>query len=224
VSWKTGERIFIEIWPILENHIQDKNELSRFTTEMIELFIKNDIDIDSLLGANDTLNKFLKKDYGIGVNNDCYTGHKNRNSLLRKVAIELANIYNMALGTEDDCVVLTGRLRDMNCEVFIRLYNYANREYSCSIELRLRTFEQDNFQYTSNSESKATIASHYDHEKKMYIKDAINFENILKIMKKAIVDHAVEKISWSAPQRAFYDYESEEKYHISLDKLKTLSI
>jgi len=44
MSWRTGSTIFIEMWPIIQKHIKDRDERVDFTSRLLELFAENDMD------------------------------------------------------------------------------------------------------------------------------------------------------------------------------------
>ncbi|KQT38210.1 hypothetical protein [Methylophilus sp. Leaf414] len=44
MSWRIGSRIFIEIWPILQKHIEDEDERIEFTAALLKLFTERDMD------------------------------------------------------------------------------------------------------------------------------------------------------------------------------------
>ena len=44
MSWRTGSTIFIEMWPILQARIEDKEERIEFTAELLKLFSEWDMD------------------------------------------------------------------------------------------------------------------------------------------------------------------------------------
>ncbi len=44
MSWRTGSRIFLEIWPILQKHIEEEDERIEFTAALLKLFTERDMD------------------------------------------------------------------------------------------------------------------------------------------------------------------------------------
>lgn len=44
MSWRTGSKIFVEIWPILAANVKDRDELIELTGELLELFVQRDMD------------------------------------------------------------------------------------------------------------------------------------------------------------------------------------
>jgi hypothetical protein len=44
MSWRTGSKLFIEIWPLIQKHIDDKEERIEFTSKLLELFSNEDMD------------------------------------------------------------------------------------------------------------------------------------------------------------------------------------
>ncbi|MES2297269.1 MAG: hypothetical protein V4582_09515 [Pseudomonadota bacterium] len=44
MSWRTGSKIFLKIWPILQAHIEEEDERIEFTAELLKLFVACDMD------------------------------------------------------------------------------------------------------------------------------------------------------------------------------------
>jgi hypothetical protein len=44
MSWRTGSKLFIEIWPAILSNITDRQERIEFTGQLIELFAREDMD------------------------------------------------------------------------------------------------------------------------------------------------------------------------------------
>ncbi len=44
MSWRTGSTIFLEIWPILQKHIEEDDERIEFTAGLLKLFVEGDMD------------------------------------------------------------------------------------------------------------------------------------------------------------------------------------
>lgn len=44
MSWRTGSKLFISIWPLIQSHIQDKEERIEFTGKLLEIFSNEDMD------------------------------------------------------------------------------------------------------------------------------------------------------------------------------------
>jgi len=44
MSWRTGSTIFLEIWPILQAHIEEKEDRIEFTGKLLKLFVDGDMD------------------------------------------------------------------------------------------------------------------------------------------------------------------------------------
>ena len=44
MSWRTGSRIFLEIWPILQKNIEEEDERIEFTAALLKLFTERDMD------------------------------------------------------------------------------------------------------------------------------------------------------------------------------------
>jgi hypothetical protein len=44
MSWLTGSRLFIEIWPLIRSNIRDPEERIEFTARLLRLFCDEDMD------------------------------------------------------------------------------------------------------------------------------------------------------------------------------------
>lgn len=44
MSWRTGSKLFIEIWPAIKANITDRNERIDFTANLLRLFVDHDMD------------------------------------------------------------------------------------------------------------------------------------------------------------------------------------
>ncbi|MBV9852569.1 MAG: hypothetical protein JO250_23130 [Armatimonadetes bacterium] len=44
MSWRTGSKLFIEIWPLIQANIPDREERIEFTGELLEVFTRGDMD------------------------------------------------------------------------------------------------------------------------------------------------------------------------------------
>lgn len=44
MSWRTGSKLFLEIWPSIKANIPDREERTEFTAELVRLFVKEDMD------------------------------------------------------------------------------------------------------------------------------------------------------------------------------------
>jgi hypothetical protein len=44
VSWRTGSRLFLDIWPAIKRRITDREERIEFTADLIRAFSKQDMD------------------------------------------------------------------------------------------------------------------------------------------------------------------------------------
>jgi hypothetical protein len=44
MSWRTGSKLFIEMWPLIQANIPDKQERIEFTGELLQLFARWDVD------------------------------------------------------------------------------------------------------------------------------------------------------------------------------------
>jgi hypothetical protein len=44
MSWRTGSKLFIEIWPAIKANIVDREERIEFTSKLLRLFVDDDMD------------------------------------------------------------------------------------------------------------------------------------------------------------------------------------
>ena len=44
MSWRTGSKLFLEIWPLIQNNIPDREERIEFTADLLQLFVNHDMD------------------------------------------------------------------------------------------------------------------------------------------------------------------------------------
>ena len=44
MSWRTGSKIFAEMWPLIEANIPDREHRIDFTGRLLELFVRDDMD------------------------------------------------------------------------------------------------------------------------------------------------------------------------------------
>jgi hypothetical protein len=44
MSWRTGSTLFIEMWPLIQKNISDREERVEFTAQLLEIFINQDMD------------------------------------------------------------------------------------------------------------------------------------------------------------------------------------
>ena len=44
MSWRTGTKLFVEMWPLIEANITDKEDRIRFTGELLKVFAREDMD------------------------------------------------------------------------------------------------------------------------------------------------------------------------------------
>ena len=44
MSWRSGSKLFIEIWPAVQANIPDRQLRIEFTAELLRLFVENDMD------------------------------------------------------------------------------------------------------------------------------------------------------------------------------------
>ena len=61
MSWRTGGRIFIRIWPIIKEEIDDKEERKQFVKNLLDLFIMYDVDQYDLEGIDSELDNIIEK-------------------------------------------------------------------------------------------------------------------------------------------------------------------
>ena len=44
MSWRTGSKLFLKIWPLIQSDIPDQEERIEFTGALLEVFVKEDMD------------------------------------------------------------------------------------------------------------------------------------------------------------------------------------
>lgn len=44
MSWRSGSQLFIEIWPLIQANIPDRDQRIEFTSELLEQFVDWDMD------------------------------------------------------------------------------------------------------------------------------------------------------------------------------------
>ena len=44
MSWRTGSKLFIEMWPLIHANITDREERIEFTGELLQVFVRQDMD------------------------------------------------------------------------------------------------------------------------------------------------------------------------------------
>ncbi len=44
MSWRTGSKLFIEIWPLIQANISDRQQRVEFTGELLKVFVRGDMD------------------------------------------------------------------------------------------------------------------------------------------------------------------------------------
>lgn len=44
MSWRTGGKLFCEIWPAIHDNIRDRDERIELTGELLKLFVSRDMD------------------------------------------------------------------------------------------------------------------------------------------------------------------------------------
>jgi hypothetical protein len=44
MSWRTGSRLFIEMWPLVQSHIPNREERIDFLGDLLQAFMKGDMD------------------------------------------------------------------------------------------------------------------------------------------------------------------------------------
>ena len=44
MSWRTGSKLFLEMWPLIQANIQDREHRVEFTGKLLSLFVNDDMD------------------------------------------------------------------------------------------------------------------------------------------------------------------------------------
>jgi hypothetical protein len=44
MSWRTGSKLFAEMWPLIQSHIQDREHRIEFTANLLKQMVRDDMD------------------------------------------------------------------------------------------------------------------------------------------------------------------------------------
>jgi hypothetical protein len=44
MSWRTGSKLFVEMWPLIQSHISDRDHRIEFTAHVLKQMVKDDMD------------------------------------------------------------------------------------------------------------------------------------------------------------------------------------
>jgi hypothetical protein len=44
MSWRTGSKLFLEMWPLLQQNIPEREERIEFTARLLDIFVHHDMD------------------------------------------------------------------------------------------------------------------------------------------------------------------------------------
>jgi len=44
MSWRTGSKLFAEMWPLIQSHIADREHRIEFTAQLLKQMVKDDMD------------------------------------------------------------------------------------------------------------------------------------------------------------------------------------
>ena len=44
MSWRTGSKLFAEMWPLIQSHITDRDHRIEFTAHLLKQMVKDDMD------------------------------------------------------------------------------------------------------------------------------------------------------------------------------------
>ncbi len=44
MSWRTGSKLFAEMWPLIQSHVHDRDHRIEFTGRLLEIFVHDDMD------------------------------------------------------------------------------------------------------------------------------------------------------------------------------------
>lgn len=44
MSWRSGSKLFLEVWPLLQANIPDREHRIEFTSKLLQLFVRDDMD------------------------------------------------------------------------------------------------------------------------------------------------------------------------------------
>jgi hypothetical protein len=66
MSWRTGSALFLEMWPLIQARIPDREERIEFIGDLLQIFIKGDMDTYDVEDAHVDIRSALRRT-GIGV-------------------------------------------------------------------------------------------------------------------------------------------------------------
>ena len=59
MSWRTGAKLFWELWPKIEANIPDSKQRAEFTRDMLKLLLKHDVAADDLRGQEEEVDRLM---------------------------------------------------------------------------------------------------------------------------------------------------------------------
>ena len=59
MSWRTGSRLFLEIWPAIKGNITDRQERIEFTAALIRVFVEEDMDTWEIEDVDEDVRKAI---------------------------------------------------------------------------------------------------------------------------------------------------------------------
>ena len=59
MSWRTGAKLFWELWPKIEANIPDAKQRAEFTRAMLKLLLKHDVAADDLRGQEEEVDRLM---------------------------------------------------------------------------------------------------------------------------------------------------------------------
>ena len=59
MSWRTGSRIFWELWPKVEAAIPEAENRAAFTRDLLKFFMEHDVPPDDLRGQEEEIDRLM---------------------------------------------------------------------------------------------------------------------------------------------------------------------
>lgn len=66
MSWRTGSALFLDMWPLIQARITDREERIEFLGDLLQLFVKGDMDAWEVEDVHPDIRSALRRS-GIGI-------------------------------------------------------------------------------------------------------------------------------------------------------------
>ena len=66
MSWRTGSKLFLEMWPLIQARIPDREERIEFTGDLLQIFAKGDMDTYDVEDVHADIRSALRRT-GLGI-------------------------------------------------------------------------------------------------------------------------------------------------------------